>query len=124
MLRSGCTAWSDMNDCCLSNIVTLKRYDPQPKNPDGSIRWFLFRWDDGKSGYRTLDRCDVCGSLYLTQHYRLNKFSSQSQVWYEDRYAVHSEAQADSLDRGYTGPQLEKKLTPAARLADGVLIAE
>ena len=36
-----------MKQCCRnkSNIDCIKEYDPRPKNKDGSIRWFLYRWD-------------------------------------------------------------------------------
>ena len=47
-----------------------------PKNPDGSIRCFLYRWDDGKNGTRHLARCRECGSLYLVQAYHIHKFSN------------------------------------------------
>ena len=45
-----------MNQCCMNkrNIHIVKEYDPQPKNKDGTIRWFLCRWDDGKKGVRRL----------------------------------------------------------------------
>ena len=44
--------------CCeeKENIEIIKEYDPQPNNKDGSIRWFLYRWDDGKKGVRRLVR--------------------------------------------------------------------
>ena len=48
-------------------LLPIKEYDPMPKNPDGSIRWFLYRWDDGKNRDRHLARCRECGSLYLVQ---------------------------------------------------------
>lgn len=58
-------------------IESIKEYDPQPKNKDGSIRWLLYRWNDGKKGVRRLVRCRQCGSLYLVQAYHMNKFSEQ-----------------------------------------------
>ena len=66
-----------MNNCCKIGCELVKKYDPKPKNADGSIKWFLYRWDDGKNGYRKLVRCKECGSFYLIQCYKLNKFSGR-----------------------------------------------
>ena len=98
--------------CCKENenIEIVKEYDPQPKNKDGSIRWFLYRWDDGKIGVRRLVRCRQCSSLYLVQAYQLNKFSKQKGMLFEDYYAVESIQQADYLNRTCTGLQLEHTL--------------
>ena len=100
--------------CCedTENIETIKEYDPQPKNRNGSIRWFLYRWDDGKNGVRRLVRCRQCGSLYLLQAYHLNKFSEQKDTLFEDYYDVKSMHQADYLNRTCTGLQLETKMVP------------
>ena len=106
-----------MDTCCheaLNNEV-IKEYDPQPKNKDGSIRRFLYRWDDGKNGVRRLVRCRCCGSFFLIQAYRLNRFSCHPNTVFEDWYAVENEPQADHLNRTYTGIQLEHIMTPAFR---------
>ena len=108
-----------MNECCKSTCEHIKKYDPQPKNSDGSIKWFLYRWDDGKNGYRKLVRCRVCESMYLVQCYKLNKFSENADVLYEDWYAVDDEAQADWLNRKYTGIQLEHKMKDVYRTYKG-----
>ena len=105
-----------MHQCISSNFITVKTYDPMPKNPDGSIRWFLWRWDDGKQGCRRLVRCAQCGALFLVQSYRLNKFSQYRDILFEDFYAVTDEAHADRLNRTYTGIQLEHALKAAFRL--------
>ena len=95
--------------CCENEEFELiKKYDPKPKNPDGSIRWFLYRWDDGKNGYRKLVRCKHCGQYFLVQCYRLNQFAETSRNWHKDWYAVENELQADFLNHTYTGPQLER----------------
>lgn len=52
----------------IENFEVVKEYDPQPKNKDGSVRWFLYRWDDGKNGVRRLARCKHCGSFFLFRH--------------------------------------------------------
>lgn len=106
-------------ECCKDNAVVLREYDPRPKNTDGSIRTFLYRWDDGKDGVRRLMKCLVCGRLYLSQVYRLNKFSVNAQVEYEDRYAVESIEQADYLNGIYTGAELERVRIAAYSFADG-----
>ena len=100
--------------CCeeKGNIENIKEYDPQPKNKDGSIRWFLYRWDDGKKGVRRLVRCRQCGSLYLVQAYHLNKFSEYKDTLFEDYYSVESIHQADYINRTCTGLQLEHTRTP------------
>ena len=100
--------------CCeeKENIEIIKEYDPQPKNKNGSIRWFLYRWDDGKNGIRRLVQCRQCGSLYLVQAYHLNKFSERKDTLFEDYYSVESIHQADYLNRTCTGLQLEHTLTP------------
>lgn len=105
-------------DCCLQkdNIKIIKEYDPQPKNKDGSIRWFLYRWDDGKNGVRRLVRCRCCSKLYLVQAYQLHKFSDQKDVLFEDWYAVENQSQADYWNRNYTGIQLERKMETAFHL--------
>ena len=35
-----------MKECCKNTSELIKKYDPKPKNDDGSIKWFLYRWDD------------------------------------------------------------------------------
>ena len=58
--------------CCENEEFELiKKYEPKPKNPDGSIRSFLYRWDDGKDGYRKLVKCKSCGTHFLVQCYKL-----------------------------------------------------
>ena len=101
-----------MNCCAKENFEVIKEYDPTPKNPDGSIRWFLYRWDDGKNGVRRLVRCQECGALYLVQAYHLHKFSEQKDTLFEDCYSVKDEYQADYLNRTYTGIQLEHMMNP------------
>ena len=98
--------------CCemRENLETIKEYDPQPRNKDGSVRWFLYRWDDGKNGVRRLVQCRQCGSLYLAQAYHLNKFSKRKDTLFEDYYAVNDGYHADYLNRTCTGLQLEKKM--------------
>lgn len=102
----------DFYACCkeLENIEVIKEYDPQPKNKDGSVRWYLFRWDDGKDGNRKLIKCRKCGTLYLVQSYHLHKFSEQKEFHFEDWYIVKSEQHADFLNRTYTGIELEHTL--------------
>ena len=87
-----------------------------PKNPDGSIRWFLYRWDDGKNGMRRLIRCRDCGALYLAQAYHLHKFSEAKDSLFEDYYPVRDEREADHLNKSYTGIQLEHAMQPAFKL--------
>lgn len=99
--------------CSRSELQIIKEYDPMPKNSNGSIKFFLYRWDDGKSGKRSLVKCSVCGSFYLVQSYRLNKFLNQNDTLFEDYYFVNDEKSADFLNRNYTGCQLEKKLIPS-----------
>lgn len=100
--------------CCEKdeNIEIIKEYEPQPKNKNGSVRWYLFRWDDGKNGYRKLVRCKQCGAMYLVQVYQLHKFSEQKDKWFEDWYVVESEKMADDWNRKYTGIQLEHAEKP------------
>ncbi|MBQ8688198.1 MAG: hypothetical protein IJ512_06575 [Ruminococcus sp.] len=104
-----------MNSCCKSSCELIKKYDPKPKNNDGSIKWFLYRWDDGKNGYRKLVRCRECGCFYLVQCYRLNKFSDHADTEYEDWYAADNEQQADQLNKKYTGVQLEHRMNEIYR---------
>jgi len=103
--------------CCEKeeNVERLRDYDPRPRNPDGSIRWYLYRWDDGKDGCRHLARCRRCGALYLVQAYRLNKFSDQWNTLFEDWYFVEGVEQAEEWNLLYTGPQLERRETPVFR---------
>lgn len=103
-----------MNQCCMSegNIDIIKEYEPQPKNKDGTVRWFLYRWDDGKNGVRRLVQCKDCGTFYLVQEYHLHKFSQYKNVLFSDWYRVESERQADYWNRIYTGMQLEHEKTP------------
>lgn len=96
--------------CCEEpEFEIIKEYDPKPKNPDGSTRWFLYRWDDGKDGYRKLARCKNCGAYFLVQCYKLSKFADSEAHMHEDWYAVSDEAEADKLNHKYTGPQLERE---------------
>ncbi len=108
-----------MNCCGNEDFEILKEYDPMPKNPDGSIRWFLFRWDDGKNGVRRLVRNRESGTMYLVQAYHLNKFSEQKDTLFEDYYPVKDEREADHLNRIYTGIQLEHKMKPEFTIQRG-----
>lgn len=106
--------------CCKNGVFEIiKEYDPMPKNPDGSIRWFLYRWDDGKKGVRRLVRCRKCGLLYLVQSYHLHKFSEHKDILFEDYYLVSDERKADYINRNYTGIQLEREMKPAFQLQKG-----
>ena len=68
----------------------------------------MYRWDDGKDGYRKLVRCKNCGAYFIIQCYKLNKFSESSDKIYEDWYSVENEMCADRLNSQYTGPELER----------------
>lgn len=106
-------------NCCKKEVFEIiKEYDPMPKNPDGSIRWFLYRWDDGKNGMRHLVRCRECGSLYLVQAYHLHKFSEQKDTLFEDYYLVKDEREAVYFNRTYTGIQLEHLRIPTLKLSE------
>ena len=75
--------------CCeKEDFDFIKKYEPKPKNPDGSTRWFLFRWDDGKDGYRKLVKCAHCGKCFLVQCYKLSKFADSEGKIHEDWYEV------------------------------------
>lgn len=120
--------------CCEENIenftrnklmekfMIIKEYDPQPKNEDGSIRWFLYRWDDGKSGVRKLLKCKHCGCFYLVQAYHLHKFSEKANVQFEDWYPITDEKEADCVNQMYTGLQWEVKHRPVMRCEDDICI--
>ena len=104
-------------DCCENHeLEIIKEYEPMPKNQDGSIRWFLFRWDDGKDGVRRLVSCRTCGALYLVQSYHLHKFSESRDTLFEDYYSVKNEREADYINRNYTGIRLEHKMKPKFQL--------
>ncbi len=102
-------------NCCKQpeNIELLREYDPRPANRDGSISWYLYRWDDGKDGCRSLRQCRSCGRFYLVQAYHLNKFSPLKDRLFEDWYPVTDPRQADHWNRHYTGIQLEHRCQPA-----------
>lgn len=102
--------------CCENEAFkVIKKYDPKPKNPDGSTRWFLYRWDDGKDGYRKLIRCINCGSCFLVQCYKLSMFADNEGKMHEDWYAVSDEKEADRLNEKYTGLQMERKFKSVYR---------
>ena len=109
-----------MNCCKKENFQVVKEYDPAPKNPDGSIRWFLYRWDDGKNGGRYLARCKECRALYLVQAYHLHKFSEHKNTLFEDYYLVKDEREADYINRTCTGIQLEHRLVPTLQFQSGI----
>ncbi len=92
----------------------VKEYDPKPKNKDGSIRWFLYRWDDGKDGIRYLARNKENSEYYLIQSYRLYKDSERNNI-FEDWYSIKDEAAADRANRKYTGLQWELTHEPFIR---------
>lgn len=103
--------------CCENEAFdVIKAYKSTPQNRDGSIRWFLFRWDDGKDGVRRLVRCRTCGALYLVQAYHPNPFSEWRETLFEDYYPVKDEREADYVNRTYTGIQLEHKMKPEFQL--------
>ena len=101
-----------MTHCCEENAELIKEYDPQPKNKDGSVRWYLFRWDDGMDGSRRLMKCRQCSACYLVQAYHLHQFSAQKQILFEDWYLAENERQADYWNKIYTGIQLNHTLKP------------
>ena len=105
-----------MSCCQKEAFEIIKEYDPMPKGSDGSIRWFLFRWDDGKNGVRRLVRCKACGAWYLVQAYHLNQFSAQRETLFDDYYPVKDEREADHINRTYTGMQLEHSRKPKFQL--------
>ena len=49
------------------------------------------------------------------QYYKLNKFSENSDIQYEDWYPVEDEEEADLLNRKYTGIELENKMKEVYR---------
>lgn len=106
----------------MEHFDVVKVYEPRSRNRDGSIRWFLYRWDDGKDGVRQLVRCRHCGSCFLVQVYHLNKFSPLAQILYEDWYPIGSEAEADRVNGTYTGPQWERLHKPVLRCADDAVL--
>ena len=106
----------------MKNYDIVKEYDPQPKNKDGSIRWFLYRWDDGKNGVRRLARCKHCGCVFLIQAYRLNKFSEYADVQFEDWYPIGSEIEADYANQNYTGLQWELEHRPVLQCKDEAVV--
>ncbi|MGN0350069.1 MAG: hypothetical protein ACI4ES_00330, partial [Roseburia sp.] len=91
----------------------IKTYPAKPKNKDGSIRWYLYRWDDGKDGYRFLARCKKDNKLYLVQKYKLVKLFQKPDTIYEDWYEVENERIADKINRELTGPEMERTQKPA-----------
>ena len=102
------------------NVV--KEYDPQPKNKDGSIRWFLYRWDDGKNGVRRLVQCKHCGGCFFIQAYHLHKFSQYANVQFEEWYPIKSEIEADHANAAYTGLQWELEHRPVIRCEDNEIV--
>ncbi len=117
-LVKGLSARSEL----MKNYTIVKEYDPQPKNENGSIRWFLYRWDDGKKGVRRLVQCKNCGCLFLIQAYHLNKFSKYANVQFEDWYSIGSEIEADYSNAQYTGLQWELENRPVGRCEDDEIV--
>ena len=106
----------EMKCCEREDFQLIKKYEPKPKNPDGSIYSFLYRWDDGKDGYRKLVKCKNCGTYFLVQCYTLNKFADNSDKIYEDWYLVENEQEADYINRTYTGIELEHRMEPILQI--------
>ena len=94
----------------MEHLPVIRQYNPRPKNQDGSVRWFLYRWDDGKSGMR---KQSVPGSGLSGE-----QVSISAAVWFEDWYPVKSETEADQINRIFTGPQWELRRKPVLRCAD------
>ncbi|MBP3460278.1 MAG: hypothetical protein J6K58_13800 [Lachnospiraceae bacterium] len=122
MLCCRLTTEASTKDKLMKNFVVIKEYDPCPRNKDGSIRWFLYRWDDGKSGVRRLVRCRHCGSFFLIQAYHLNKFSKYAAYQFEDWYPIENEKEADRVNDTYTGLQWELQHKPAVQCADDKIL--
>ena len=102
-------------------VEIIKEYDPKPRNADGSIRWFLYRWDDGKKGVRRLARCRKCGAYFLIQAYQLHKFSRYKDIKYEDWYPIENEREADKVNMAYTGLQWELIQRPVLRCKNDIM---
>ncbi|MGM9637618.1 MAG: hypothetical protein ACI3YK_06505 [Eubacteriales bacterium] len=103
----------------MEDVEIVKEYHPKPKNPDGSVRRYLYRWDDGKDGVRRLARCRLCGRTFLIQSYHLSQIADPEGILYEDWYDIDSEEEADLVNDAMTGLQYELRYKPILRFADG-----
>ena len=81
-------------------------------------------WDDGKSGVRRLVQCRHCGSFFMVQAYRLNKFSKFGGIKYEDWYRVKNETESDKINKAYTGLQWELKNKPVLRCIGDLVLKD
>lgn len=75
-------------------------------NADGTVRHWLFTWDDGR---RTLQRCTRCGALFLVQHSEFHSSGEDDDDYYTDWFQVDDEAAAELINATWDGFALESR---------------
>lgn len=101
--------------CCLFNydtaeaayknmdFITIKEYGDCVKNPDGSIKHWLYVWDDG---HRSLFQCKKCGAYFI---YQSSEYHASEDSYYSDWYQVEDEQKAFMINDALDGDQLERE---------------
>jgi hypothetical protein len=88
----------------LIKMKIVEEYGDAYHNPDGSVKHYLYTWDDG---HRYLQQCRSCGAYFLVQVSEFHSFSGPDDSDYIDWYQVEDEGKAELLNRNLNGWQLE-----------------
>jgi len=106
-----------MEQCCLFSYPTAEEaaknmqfevvedYGFAFYNPDGSVKHYLYTWDDG---HRELLRCKRCGALFLRQSSEYHDMSGGDDCYYTDYYPVSNHEEALAYNEKYNGFTLER----------------
>lgn len=85
------TAYSNMD------FNTIKDFCGVFKNSDGSVKHWLFVWDDGE---RALWQCKKCGAYFIHQ---CSEYHGAEDSYYSDWYQVENETKAIMINEELNG---------------------
>jgi hypothetical protein len=94
-------------------LEKVKNYGDAYLNRDGSVRHYLFTWDDGG---RMLQRCTKCGALFLVQ---FSEYHGPEDCYYSDWFQVDDEATAELINATWNGFVIESAYDAPAIFGSG-----
>jgi hypothetical protein len=101
------------------SMERIKEYGKVYLNADGSIRHWLYTWDNG---WRVLQRCQECGALFLVQFSEFHDYvqGHDNDSYYTDWFQVDDESSAELINATWDGFAIESRYDgPAIFETDG-----
>lgn len=86
----------------LQGMTIVKRYGDTAYNPDGTVKHYLYTWDEGK---RWLIQCPACKAYFLVQS---SEFHGGDDSYYCDWFQVEDESKAEFLNSELDGFKIEQ----------------